>query len=213
MRTVENNVKFVLTEETNVVEQPNGVEVVVHRIKCVNSFTDRFGHKIDKGTLGGFVENCDNLSQTDNAWIADNAVVFGHVKVCNSGYVSCNAFVFADTYVYCIIKGHICGDAHCFNTDVYDSSSIQDYSWVWNSVIYDRVCIGGNAKIEDCEWNSAHLDKYLYVGLDKYNDKYNEYDISLYKVGYTNTTHNTQYITEGEFYNEKCTFSVETVNS
>ena len=207
MKTVENNVKFVLTEETKVVEQPNGVEVVVHRIKCVNSFTDRFGHKINKGTLGGFVENEFNLSQTDNAWVADNAVVFGHVKVCNRGYVSCNAFVFADTDVYCTINGHICGDAHCFNTDVFDSSSMQDYSWVWNSVIYDRVCIGGNAKIEDCELNSAHFDAYLYVG---FYGEY-EYDITLYKVGYENITLNTQYITEGEFFNETCTFSV--VNS
>ena len=211
MKTVENNVKFVLTEETKVVEQPNSVEVVVHRIKCVNSFTDRFGHKIDKGTLGGFVENCDNLSQTDNAWIADNAVVFGHVKVCNRGYVSCNAFVFADTKLYCTIEGYVCGKAHCFNTDVYDSSSIKDYAWVWNSVINYRVCIGGNAKIEDCEFNSSYFNNYLYVGFDKYN----EYDISLYKVEYTNITHNTQYITEAEFCNEICTFSVKTeiVNS
>ena len=96
MKTEEKNVKFVLTEETKVVEQPNGVEVVVHRIKCVNEFTDKFGHKIDKGTLGGFVENYDNLSQTDNAWIADNAVVFGNVKVCNRGYVSGNDFVFSE---------------------------------------------------------------------------------------------------------------------
>lgn len=200
------NQKYVLTDETKVVEQPNGTEVVVHRIKCVNEFTDRWGHKVSKGTLGGFVENYKNLSQTDSAWIANDAVVFGNVKVCDRGDVACNAFVFADKQLPCIINGTICGWAHCFNTDVYDSSMIQDYAFVWNSVINDRVTIGGNAYVSECELNSAHFNKYLRVGFDKDF----EYDISLCRVCYTNITYFDQFITEADVNNNKCKFTVET---
>ena len=36
---------------------------------------------IKKGDLGGYVESERNLSQYDNCWIYDNAIVFGNAKV------------------------------------------------------------------------------------------------------------------------------------
>lgn len=41
-----------------------------------------FGN-VKKGDIGGFVESEDNLSQDDDCWIYDNAVVCGNARIKN----------------------------------------------------------------------------------------------------------------------------------
>ena len=63
--------KYELTSETKVI---NGVEL--HRIKALESFG-----RVEKGDLGGWIESEKNLSQDGDAWVDDNATVYGNAVV------------------------------------------------------------------------------------------------------------------------------------
>jgi hypothetical protein len=72
---------FELTDET--------IEVAgntLHRIRCT-----RDCKWAKTGDLGGFIEKEDNLS--GDAWVADNAQVFGTARVSDNARVSGNAWV------------------------------------------------------------------------------------------------------------------------
>lgn len=67
--------KYKLTDETMTTE----CGVLLHRIKCVDSFGN-----VKAGDKGGWIEKKENLSQYGNAWVYDNAQVFGNAVICNS---------------------------------------------------------------------------------------------------------------------------------
>lgn len=48
MENVKSSLKYVFTNEIKVVEQPNGGKVVLHRMKCVKTFTNRFGQRVKR---------------------------------------------------------------------------------------------------------------------------------------------------------------------
>lgn len=86
---------FELTDET--------IEVAgntLHRIRCT-----RDCKWAKTGDLGGFIEKEDNLS--GDAWVADNAQVFGTARVSGNAWVSDNARVYGNARIDCI-KAH-CG--------------------------------------------------------------------------------------------------------
>lgn len=100
----------------------------LHQIKALKSFGD-----VKKGDLGGWVEDYNNLSQLDTAWIYDNAMVWGNAKVCDkakireTAKVLNNAWVFDNAQVYgdATVSGHACIYG---NAKVYGDSSIQGQS-------------------------------------------------------------------------------------
>ena len=75
--------KYQLTSETITV---NGR--TLHRIQALRNFAD-----VEKGELGGFVENESNLSQEGNCWVYDNAMVYDNAKVIGSVKIKENAIV------------------------------------------------------------------------------------------------------------------------
>lgn len=82
----------------------------LHRIKALKSFGD-----VKKGDLGGWVEDYNNLSQLDTAWIYDNAMVWGNAKVCDKAKIRETAKVLNNAWVF-------------DNAQVYGDSSIQGQS-------------------------------------------------------------------------------------
>lgn len=108
-------VKYELTEET---KEINGV--TLHRIK-----------RIEDGVLGGFIEKEENLSQNrGNAWVEDEACVYGNARVFGNALVSNSAIVCgnaevgnrAKIYDNAVVKGdtEINGDAEIFGNAVLD---------------------------------------------------------------------------------------------
>ena len=63
------------------------------------------GLTVSAGDLGGYIQSEENLSRMDDAWVSDNAWVFGdaHVsdnaRVFGNAHVSGNARVFGDAWV------------------------------------------------------------------------------------------------------------------
>jgi len=106
------------------------------------------------GTLGGWIESEDNLS--GNAWVADNAMVygnarvFGNAKVCDYAIVRDNAEVSGNAL--------ICGKAMiCDAAKVSGNSCVSDCAKVGgnacmrkNACAYDCAVIIGHASITGC---------------------------------------------------------------
>ena len=131
-------------------------KTTLYRIRALKNFNN-----VEKGTIGGFVESEDNLSQEGDCWVYDNAKVYGNAKVSNDARVedeSCvfgNAGVFGDAVISNMAKVYE-------NAKVYKSAWIQDASKVHgdaeisgrvtvreDSDIFGHACITGDSLIYD----------------------------------------------------------------
>ena len=149
--------KFELTDETITNDQG----ITLHRIRATEDIiTQNFYIKARE--YGGFVETEDNLR--DNAWIGDDAEVFGNAVVCGEAWVYGNTKVY-DNALICD-RARVCGEAWVFgnarvssNTWVCGGARIYDNAWVYdNARIYGKawVCgcteVYGNARIYHNAW-------------------------------------------------------------
>ena len=116
--------KYELTSETKDVDGH-----VLHRIRALRDFGD-----FRKGTLGGWIESERNLSQTGDAWVGDNAEVYGNALVYGNAWVYDNAKVSDNAEVY-------------GNAWVYDNAKVYD-----DAEVYDDACVGGNAEVSGDAW-------------------------------------------------------------
>ena len=111
--------KYEMTANTKII---NGRKLF--QIKAVVDFSN-----VKAGDLGGYIEKEENLSQYDNAWVYDNACVFGDARVFDDACIYGNAWVFGDALVYdnacvfgdaCIYgNARVCRDAQIFSNADY----------------------------------------------------------------------------------------------
>ena len=105
--------KFELTAETKVF-----FGHTLHRIKALISFGD-----VNAGDLGGWIEKEENLSQTGNAWVFDNARISGNAWVFDNAWVSGDARVSGNA--------RISGDAWVSgNARVSGDARVSGNAWV-----------------------------------------------------------------------------------
>ena len=129
---------FKLTEETIV----NEAGVTLHRIMAT-----RDSLHAKAGQLGGFVESEDNLG--GEAWVDDNAEVWGEAFVYCYAYVSGNARVCGNARVYG--KAQIYGHA-CVGVDarVYDNANVHEKAYVGGQAeVHGQAEVEGIAKVKD----------------------------------------------------------------
>ena len=97
--------KYELTDHTKVV---NGH--TLHQIKALKDFSN-----VKKDDLGGWIESYQNLSQSGNAWVYDDAEVFENAKVYGYAKVYGNARIYDDACIFDFANvcghAHVCGDA------------------------------------------------------------------------------------------------------
>ncbi|MBG6025917.1 transferase [Proteus columbae] len=117
--------------------------------------------RIPSGTLGGWIESENNLSQKGDCFIFDDAMVFGDAKITgntvvkNSAQVYGNAIVkdnssiLGNTKIYG--NAFISGNAQVSGSAVvYDNASIMDNAQVsGNAAIYDNAVIKQQAKVSE----------------------------------------------------------------
>jgi hypothetical protein len=99
------------------------------RIKALISFGS-----VEAGELGGYVEKEDNLAQDGDAWVCDDAWVYGNARVYDDAWVYGDARVYGNAEVY--------GDAR-----VYGNARVYDDAWV-----YGDARVYGNARVCDDAW-------------------------------------------------------------
>lgn len=112
-----------------------------------------------KGDLGGYVESESNLS--DNAWVYDNAQVFGDALISDNAHVYDNAQVFGNAHVYGSAKvsdyAQVSGYAQVF-CDALISNNAQVYG---NARVYDNARVYGNAliSVDAHVYDNARVEK------------------------------------------------------
>jgi carbonic anhydrase/acetyltransferase-like protein (isoleucine patch superfamily) len=155
LKDLKMNTKFELTEET-IVHQG----VTLHRIRALKNF----GH-VKAGSLGGFVEEEENLSSEGECWISGNAKVYGDAVVYGNAQVYGNAWVSGDSevYGYSMVYGNavvydnaliyggcvVSGNAQVYGAArVYGDAVVYGYSMVYgNAMVYGNSKVPGNARI------------------------------------------------------------------
>ena len=108
--------KYKLTKETISVDGKT-----LYRIEALKDFSD-----VKKGDKGGFVENEDNLSQSDECWVYDDAAVYGNARVFGGAIVCDNAIVRDNAVIltYAKIYDHGKGDGHGRRDDLGEAYGI-----------------------------------------------------------------------------------------
>lgn len=122
----------------------------LYRIQALRSFGF-----VESGELGGYIEGEKNLSHDGDAWVADDACVYGNARVSEDAGVYGYSCVFGNAKIY--------GDASvCMSAWVYDNARVYGNSWVdasakvyGNAEIYgeaivtNKACVGGDAKVSN----------------------------------------------------------------
>ena len=117
--------KYKLTDETINV---NGK--TLYRIKSLKDFGN-----VKKGDKGGFVEKEENLSQSGDCWVYDNAKVYNNAKVFDYADIYGNAEIFGNA----IVSG---------NARVYGNAKVYHYAMVYDDAeVCDNAIISGNAEV------------------------------------------------------------------
>ena len=106
------------------------------------------------GTKGGFIETINNL--TENAWVSDNAHVFGNAKVYGDAKVFSNAYVFGDAKVFSNAK--VYGNARVSsNAKVYGNAQVSGNALVFGDAhVYDNVQVFATAQVFGDAWVSGN---------------------------------------------------------
>ena len=110
------------------------------RVKALKDFNN-----VKKGDIGGYIQSENNLSQLDDCWIYDDAVVRDNAKVCHN----------AQIYDKVIVMGNaeVCDNAQvCDNAFVLDNAIVCDNARIrGHAVVQHDAVVRGNAQI----WGDA----------------------------------------------------------
>ena len=145
--------KFELT--TDSIEESG---TTLYRIKALIDFGD-----VKAGSLGGYVEKEENLSQANTAWVYGNACVYGNAWVYGNACVYGNAWVSGDACVsdYACVSGNAC---------VYGNARVSGDAWVYgNACVSDYACVSGNVCVYGNARVSDNADYILLSGFGSHN--------------------------------------------
>ena len=110
---------------------------ILYRIRALITFVDINDNIINAGELGGYIENEDNLSQEDKAWVYDKSKVYGDTIIRNS--IINNSTINNST-----IKDSIIVDSDIRDSTIEDSTiddSIVEYVTLENSDIRSSTIV------------------------------------------------------------------------
>ena len=125
----------------------------LYRIRALKDFSD-----IKAGTLGGYVENEDNLSHDGNAWIYGNAKVYGNARVCGNAEVCGDAEVFGNA--------RVCSNA-CLKANA-DYTVIHGFGSEERTTTFFR-CKDGNIRVK-CGCFYGTIDEFRYKVHETHGD-------------------------------------------
>ena len=121
------------------------IQISGHKLTRIRALVDLPQHGVKAGDRGGYIEREYNL--IDEAWVADDACVYGNARVCDSALIRDLAHVYENA----VVDGgaHVCGYAKIFGT-AYISGNVLIHETVQvsgDAGIFDNVRVYGNATI------------------------------------------------------------------
>ena len=138
----------ILMDEENTIEYEGHI---LHRIKALKDFED-----VEKGDLGGYVEDYTNLSQYGNCWIYNDAKAMDNSKIYDNSIICDNSIM-------------------CDHSRIYDNSEMYGNSRMYNnSVMCGNSTMFGNSIM--CDNSRMHDNSEMHSGSKMYGDSelYNE---------------------------------------
>lgn len=131
------------------------VEECGERMYRIRALRDIPRHNVKAGDLGGYIQRYENLSQTGDAWVADNAIV------ANSALVSDDALVCDTAQV--IQNAHVAEQATVVGSAIIagDAAVAGAAAVVGKAVVFDRARVLGCASVHDkarCSGNAIVSD-------------------------------------------------------
>jgi hypothetical protein len=157
------------------------------RIKALKSFSD-----VKRGELGGFVTHANNLSQSGDCWVYNNAKMYDNSAIYDNSVMydfsimRDKAVMYDDSAMYNFSQMHN-NSSMWGNSEMHDNSAMWDDSSMWgNSEMHDNSAMYGKTRIaKNCK---------LTKDTRLYSYKYSKYDASYYY-----TRDNTLMINMGYF--------------
>lgn len=112
----------------------------LYRIKLLKEI-----YSIPPGTIGGFIESEDNLSQEGDCWVAEEAAVYGCSKVMDNAWVGGGARVYGLSAIHenCLITG----SPIIINSEIRGNSTVREEALIKNSLLQDGALVKGNAEL------------------------------------------------------------------
>lgn len=151
--------KYKFIEEKEVLGT-DGKKHTLHRIQAIKEFWN-----VEKGDIGGWVEKEANLSHDGNAWVKNDACIYGNARIEGNAVISEQAEVYgnaiisgqAEVYGNACVLGNACIDG---NAKVYDEAVVGEEARITSHAkVYERAEIHGQAKI--CEFSSIWGGAYI----------------------------------------------------
>lgn len=179
--------KYKLTDE-----KIKAIDRVLYRIEALRDFGN-----VKKGDKGGYIEKEENLSHDGNAWVCNNARVYGNALICDNAWVCNDAWVYGNARIcdeaWVYHNAQVYGDALVYDdAQVYDNALVYDSAWVYENVqvcdsakVYGYARVYGNARICNDAQMYGYVPSMDRVSLPK--DAFNGY---IEKDSYN---HNTDY--------------------
>ena len=117
----------------------------LYRIKALKDFRD-----VRKGTVGGYIESEQNLSQEGDAWVCGNAQVSGDALVYGNARV----------YGYARVSGdaRVCGNAQVSgDARVLGNARVCSDAWVsGDALVSGNARVSGDAQVSGNAWVSGN---------------------------------------------------------
>lgn len=148
--------KFELTNLTRDYFIAPGETLKLYRIRALKNFT--VGQpgtldvlEVEAGRLGGWVENESNLSQADNCWVEENAVVYGEAHILGNALIKGYACVHGNV----IISGNAIIKDSAIIYNAPENPAPTTVTWYATVKDHAQVCdgafVGRNAVVKDWE--------------------------------------------------------------
>jgi carbonic anhydrase/acetyltransferase-like protein (isoleucine patch superfamily) len=107
----------------------------LYRIEALKDF-----NHVKTGELGGYIESENNLSHEGNAWVYNDAKVYGGAKIFDNAIIGGKAQIYGNAKIY-------------GNAWVYDNATACNNAWIrGRAKIYGNAWVHGNAKIRNNAW-------------------------------------------------------------
>ena len=154
-------------------------KVDIYRIRALRDFGD-----VKKGDLGGYVQSEENLSHEGNAWVYDEAKVYGKACVRDNAQIRDEAEVsgFAEVFGNAVLddesfvseyakvygNSQLSGGAQIeLEAEVYDNAEISNGALIsGHARVYGNACVSDESVVCDYAevYDKAEVFNYAYVG-------------------------------------------------
>ena len=139
----------------------------VYRIQAIRDIRiKRLNIIVKSGSRGGYVSGYHNLSQDNNCWIDEDAIVYENATVISSGYVGGNSIVFGNAIVRKF--GTILGDAIVCGDKTIIDGTVSDCAVIMGGYIGSNCFVGGVTFVN----HTTKIVGHTVIGIDRNNGKY-----------------------------------------